>query len=376
MRIGIYANSLLSREHGGVEVYTDELVSRLPRFGREHDFCLYFNCFRRRHQAATDRFTRPGVHTHVCGIPGRLLEPLHLYLHVPVDWLAGKVDVMFYPSFVAPPQRSGRAVVTVHDLIPLSDPQFCEPHHIRYCKRRVPASLRRANAIIAVSAHTKELVEERFGLPAERIHCIPNGVHQRFRPPYDVQVADPTLSRYGIRGPYLLFVGTIEPRKNLVRLVQAFGRAAWGAVREHTLVIVGKPAWDTARVTAAIDGLGRGVRVLRPGHVDAEDLPALYGAATALLFPSLAEGFGIPALEAMACGCPVLTSAIPPLSELVADAALTVDPWDTDAIADGIRRLVENSELRQALRARGLRRAEDFSWDKTAAQTLAVLEAA
>jgi glycosyltransferase involved in cell wall biosynthesis len=200
-------------------------------------------------------------------------------------------------------------------------------------------------------------------------------VDERFRPPEDHQAATAVATRYGIHGPYFLFVGTAEPRKNLVRLVEAFGRAKSGPVREHTLVLAGKAGWGDAALRSAIARLDSAVRIFQPGYVAAEDLPALYGAATAFLFPSLVEGFGIPPLEAMACGCPVLASAAPALDEVVGDAGLLVDPWDVESIAEGIRRLGEEDELRETLKARGLRRAKEFSWDRTTAETLAVLEA-
>lgn len=375
MRIGVDASPLLTDRPGGIEVYLAELVTRMPRLSRGHEFRLCFNYNRPRHRQTVEHFCRHGAQARVCRIPPQIMWPMHWYLGLPVDWIYGRVDVMFYASFVALPQKRGRKVITAHDLIPLTHPEFCEPHHVQEFQARVPSSLRGADAVIVVSAYTGAVVQERFGLPADRIHCIPNGVHEKFCPPEDPEAAAAATARYGIRSPYLLFVGTLEPRKNLVRLVEAFGRAARGAVRAHTLVLAGQPFWGDAALRAAIARLEAGVRVLLPGYVATDDLPALYGAATAFLFPSLVEGFGIPALEAMACGCPVLTSATPALREVVGDAALVVDPYDVDAMAEGIRRLVEEQDLRDTLRSRGFHRAKEFSWDRTAAETLAVLEA-
>ena len=375
MRIGVDANPLLTPRPGGIEIYLAELVTRMPRLGRGHEFHLYFNYCRSRNHATVMRFVQEGVRARICRIPPQILNPLHWRLGLPVDWLTGPVDVMFYASFVALPQNRGQKVVSIHDLIPLTHPEFCQPDHVRDFELRVPPSLNRADAVIVVSAYTGGLVQERFGLPADRVRCIPNGVHERFHPAEDVEGIQGVAARYGIQPPYLLFVGTMEPRKNLVRLVEAFGRTGSGPVREHTLVLAGKPVWGAEELHAAVARMGADVRIRMPGYVATDDLPALYAGATAFLFPSLVEGFGIPPLEAMACGCPVLTSATPALIEVVGDAAMTVDPHDTDAIAEGIRRLVEDRDLRDRLRTRGVRRAKEFSWDRTAAETLAVLEA-
>lgn len=376
MKIGIDANPLLTDGAGGIEVYLEELVRRMSRLDPRHEFRLFFNFGRGRHQGIVDRFDGPGVRPRVCRVPRRIMSVLQWHAGFPVDWLVGRVDVMFYPSFVALPQRRGRVVVTVHDLIPLTHPEFCEPHHVREFKLRVPPSVKRADTVIVVSSYTGQLVQDWFGIAPGRIRCIPNGVHERYRPPEDPGVPAAVAARYGIRGPYLLFVGTMEPRKNLVRVIEAFGCMHRKGFRDLSLVLAGKEFWGASAIRAAIERLGGQGRVLTPGYVAAEDLPALYSGATAFLFPSMVEGFGIPPLEAMACGCPVLTSATPALQEVVGDAAITVDPTDADAIAEGLCRLAEDSALRKALRSRGYCRAKEFSWDRTAAETLAALEAA
>lgn len=375
MRIGVDANLLLGSKPGGVESYLAELVTRMPRIRRDHEFRLYFNHFRSRHRPTVARFARDPVQARVCRIPCQILTLLQWHFGLPVDWVVGRVDVMFYPSCFVLPQRSGRVVVTVHDLIPITHPELCESDHVRNFQARVPASLARADAVVVVSAYIGMQVRERFGLPAERIHIIPNGVHERFRPLEEPMTVAAIKRKYGIWGPYLLFVGTMEPRKNLLRLIEAFRQANRGAVRDHALVLAGKPAWGSAELQQALARVAPEARILLLEYITVDDLPALYSGATAFLFPSLAEGFGIPPVEAMSCGCPVLISDIPALREVTRGAALSVDPADVDAIAEGIRRLVEDVSMREALKARGLCLAKEFSWNRTAAETLRVLEA-
>lgn len=375
MRIGVDCAFLLRQPYTGVQTYLAEMITRMPRIGRGHEFRLCFNYIHPRHRATVNRFARSGVRARVCRVPPQIMDRLYWQFGVPIDWVYGRVNVMFYPVFVGLPQRRGRTVVTVHDLFPLTHPTMYPPEEVRGFEAGVRPSVERADAILVISTYTGQVVQDRFRIPPERIHCTPMGVHERFRPPEDPEAAATVAAHYGIRRPYLLYVGTLEPRKNLPRLVEAFGRAARGEVREHTLVLAGKPCRDEAAIRSAVARLDPNVRVMLPGYVATEDLPALYGAATAFLFPSLVEGFGIPALEAMASGCPVLTSTAPAVCEVVGGAALTVDPYEVDAIAEGIRRLVEDEGLRESLRTRGLSRAKEFSWDRTAAETLAVLEA-
>lgn len=374
MRIGIDANPLLTDSPGGIEVYLAELTSRMPRISRNNEFLLYFNYLRNRNRAKVEQFTRNNVRARVCRIPPQILLPLQRWFHIPVDLITGIVDVMFYPSFVVLPQKKGRAVVTVHDLIPLTHPEFCEALQIREFRARVPISVKRADAVIVVSAYTGRLVQELFGISSDRIHYVPNGINGCFRPLEESEATEAALDRNGIKKPYFLFVGTMEPRKNLVRMVKAFGQAIRKAAKNYTLVLAGKPAWGIEKLHATIAQLPAGVKVILPGYISEKDLPALYSRATGFLFLSLVEGFGIPPLEAMACGCPVIVSKTPALCEVAGNAALTVEPENIDGIADGIRKLIENEKMREVLRKRGFKRAKMFSWELCAEKTLKVLE--
>lgn len=206
----------------------------------------------------------------------------------------------------------------------------------------------------------------------DKVSVIPIGVSALFRCA-EAEETSAVLERYGIRRPYILYLGSSEPRKNLRRLVEAFAQLnAWA--QEWTLVIAGSQSWQTAPLMATIQHLKLEQRLQFPGAIADRDLPALYRGADLFVFPSLFEGFGLPVLEAMACATPVVTSTVSSLPEIVGDAGILVDPYDTSAIAAGMRRLLEDRGLAFELAARGVARARRFTWERTARETAAVYE--
>jgi glycosyltransferase involved in cell wall biosynthesis len=234
----------------------------------------------------------------------------------------------------------------------------------------MPLFCRRATHIIAVSEQSKRDVGDAYGIVPGKVTVIHEAADPRFRPQAAEAVAA-VRARYGLPGRYLLFVSTIEPRKNLPRLLEAFERVHAAGLTD-ALVIVGKRGWLYEDFFAALERSPVREAVLLPGFVPDVDLPAVYAGAQALAFPSLYEGFGLPVLEAMACGTPVVCSNTSSLPEVAGDAALLVDPGDTDAIAEALGCLLTDPGLSQELRARGLEQAGRFSWHRAACETLDV----
>ena len=374
MLIGFDANPLLSTRPSGIEVYATELARLMPAVAPQHRYRLYFNYLRPRNDARVASFEAPGVEIRTCRIPTQIVEPLHRHAGLPVDWLAGKVDLMFYPSFVAQPQRHGRIVVTVHDLIPLTHPEFHKSRYVREFAKLVPPSVQRADAVIAVSHYAARALTDVLGVKQQRIHVVPNGISERFRMAIDGAIVTATARRYGIDGPYVLFVGTREPRKNLSRLLRAFGTMKPELRRHYRLALAGNASWDEPAIMAATAELPNDCRLIRLGHVAEADLSALYRGASLFCFPSLVEGFGIPPVEAMASGCPVLAADIPTLREVLGDAAQWVDPFSIEDLRDGLQRLLEDAALAGNLRERGFLQAAQYSWARTARETVSVFE--
>ena len=287
-------------------------------------------------------------------------------------------DVVHFPANVGPLLAMDGAVLTVHDLSFLRGPQWYRRNRAAYYRYAVRRSARLAARVIVDSQATAADVIGLLGVPEDRIDVVPLGVGHEFRCGYHAQTgfgrgAPPPLQtdvreRYRLPERFFLFVGTLEPRKNLVRLIDAFTRIA--AECEYDLVLAGRDGWKVAPMRAAAAASPHAHRIHFPGFVADEDLPAVLSAAHALVWPSLYEGFGLPPLEAMACGTPVVTSNTSSLPEVVGDAALQVDPNDLEALADAMRAVATDAALRDNLVEKGAHRAAQFTWDRTAQLTL------
>lgn len=270
------------------------------------------------------------------------------------------------------PLRSVPTVLTVHDLIFRRLPEHHKSLNRWYLNAALPLYCRRATHIIAISQCTRRDLIASYQIDPEKISVIHEAADPRFEPQPPERVAA-VRQRYNLPERYLLFVGTIEPRKNLTRLLHVFERLHREKLTDG-LVIVGKRGWLYGDFFAELERSPAGERVILPGYVPDEDLPAVYAGAQALAFPSLFEGFGLPAVEAMATGTPVACSGTSALPEVVGGAALTFDPTSQEAIASALRRLLTEPGLRRELAERGLERAARFSWDRVAAETEGVYE--
>lgn len=285
-------------------------------------------------------------------------------------------DLLHSPYFASPLNPSIPTVVTVHDVIPILLPAYRDALHTRLYMQLVARAARQAKAVLTVSQASKEDIVSTLGIPAERIHVTYNAVDASFTPVSDQSVLDGVRDSYGIGGDFLLYFGGFDRRKNVDRIVQAYATARTRFGKPHQLVIagsmhlVGHRLYPDPRPLVAKLDLERDVVVT--GRISEDEKAVLYSAATVFVFPSLYEGFGMPVLEAMACGTPTITSNVSSLPEVAGDAALLVEPTSVEAIAEAMVRAVNESGLREDLRARGLQRAKQFSWEESAARTLEV----
>jgi len=288
-------------------------------------------------------------------------------------------DLAHVPYFGSPLAPSVPTVVTVHDLIPMLLPAYRGSFLVRAYTRLVATAAQRAAAIITDSECSKRDSVRVLGIPAARVHAIPLAAEPRFRPVEDTSIREAVRRRYNLPDEFILYLGGFDQRKNIATLIQAFAQFATRNSQFTTrLVLAGElPRHDTTFTPdprRLAHAAGMADRVVCIGDVSEEDKPALYSLATLFVYPSLYEGFGLPVLEAMACGTPVVTSKAASLPEIVGDAGLMVAPTDGEALAEAMAQLWRDADLRRDLARRGLERARGFTWQKTAQATLAVYE--
>lgn len=290
---------------------------------------------------------------------------------------AERVDLLHSPYFASPLYPNVPTVVTVHDVIPLVLPRYGSSLHVRAYVKLVSAAARRARALITVSESSKRDIVRALGIPADRIHVIYNATDRSLGPVYDSSALEGVRDAHGIAGEFLLYFGGFDVRKNVERILRAFQAARPSFQRPCQLVLAGSlnlvgqhPLYPDPRTL--IQQLGLDGQVIVTGRISEEEKPLLYSAATAFVFPSLYEGFGIPVLEAMACGAPVITSNVSSLPEVAGNAALLVDPTSVEDLAAAMVRLFNDGTLRDELRRKGFQRAGQFSWEDSALRTLQV----
>jgi glycosyltransferase involved in cell wall biosynthesis len=306
----------------------------------------------------------------------RLLPGLATLGNVFVPLLARRLnlDIIHDPTGITPflfGAADARTVVTVHDVFPWSCPGTSTLLDTLIYRHWLPHLLPRVRAVITVSQHSLRDIQHYLGLLPQRLHVIPYGISARFHPlPPDV-VEVHLRKRLGLSKPYILYVGALTIRKNVESALQAFALLE-NRFSHLCFVLAGPRTWKKTAVEDTIQRLGITDRVILPGPLTDTDLPALYSGADLFVFPSLYEGFGLPPLEAMACGIPVVCSNAASLPEVVGDAAVTVDPYDVEGLAEAMHRVLTDADLREELREKGLERAKQFTWERTARETVAV----
>lgn len=369
MRVAIDIQSLLRRKTGvGHALY--DLIEALAALHAPDEFTAFYFSRRRNHIGLPfchERF----LERRIGFPPGRLLSALWKKLPFPaVDRFLDGADLYHFPDFVARPVKRGKVVVTVHDLSFARLPETVEPKNRAYLAKKVPASLERADAVIAVSDFTRRELEDLYPASRGKVHVIHHGVRRLFRADPDEEPR-PEPWAHGVPGRYVLAVGTIEPRKNLDLLLDAMRIVRRDpALVDIALVIAGGRGWLADETQARLQAEEQAGRLIRVGYVSDTVLHRLYWGALALAFPTKYEGFGLPALEAMACGLPVVCSNVASLPEVVGDAAILVEEPSAEAFADALRRLFADETLAADLRRRGLERAAAFTWENAARKTL------
>ncbi len=362
MLIGVDASRATRTQRTGTETYSAELVRRLPDFLRGHRIRFYAPT-----PPDDDLTSATGA------AEWRVMPFPRLWTHarLSLEMARNAPDVLFVPAHVIPLVHPRRCVVTVHDLGYLAYPQTHPAFSRWYLTVSTRWNVRVAAHVIADSQATRRDLHAHLHVNPAKVSVVYPGYDaQRFQPVRDERRIEQARAKYGIGERYVLYLGTVQPRKNLARLVEAFARLDAPTTE---LVIAGRRGWLTDDLYRRAETLALGARLRFPGYIASEDVPALLTGAVAFAFPSLYEGFGLPVLEAMACGTPVLCSNATSLPEVAGEAALLVNPHNTDALGSALQRLLRDETLRCDLIARGFERVKRFSWDASVRQIAEII---
>ncbi|MCX6817083.1 MAG: glycosyltransferase family 1 protein [Candidatus Beckwithbacteria bacterium] len=378
MLIGIDASRAFGKDKTGTENYSKEIIEailKLPE-AKKHEFILY---------------VRNPIRSDLAGLQGRTLQVKEINWKMlwtqgglALELLKNPVEVLWVPAHTLPVIRNPKikTVVTIHGLEYEFLPQYYQFPQKLWLNKSTEYAVKQADRLIAVSAWTKKQLAARLGADEKKITVIHEGISPKFiNRQFSGEYLRQIRYKYSLPGKYILFVGTVQPRKNLVRLIEAFSKLITHPVCGHLphrvwngdLVIVGKLGWMYEEILAAPKKYKVEKRVKFIGRVAEADLAAVYKMAQVFVYPSLMEGFGLPILEALALGIPVITSDRGALPEVAGEGALIINPEKTEEITQAIRLVLENDELRQGLIEKGLRQVKQFSWEKAARETLEIL---
>ncbi|MGN6384759.1 MAG: glycosyltransferase family 4 protein [Verrucomicrobiota bacterium] len=368
MKIGIFV-ACLGRNDAGPETYERELISHIAASPKGHEYHVY--CFTpNANRAVPGKGEHLRAHTLWPGI-----RPVAASITLPLMLLRHGIDV-YHATFVPSPIQSARAVFTMHDVSPFTHPQFYPGNIRRRLAPLIQRGLSSAEVIICVSENCRQTTEELFGIEPSRLKVVPHGVSNDFKPMDRAEALDRVKQKFQIEAPYILYVGKLEARKNISRLLRGYQQFRQETGLPHKLVLAGRRFWDLHDIDNTIASLGIKQDIIELGYVPDGELVPLYSGAEAFLFPSLWEGFGFPIAEAMKCGAPVITSNVSCLPEVAGGAAELVNPEKTEEIAAALAKVLGNETLRQDMIRKGLVQSARFTWESTARKTIEAYEAA
>lgn len=375
MKIG-FDITALSMPRTGIGQYQYNLLQTLFKIDRKNNYHLYAFNLRDNAKYADLNFKTPhqNVSMKAHTIPQRLITAWWLAVRYPyLEHITEPCDVYQISEICQQPTKK-KTVAFIHDLTTIHFPKYHIVKNKLLYHFRFKNIKKHADAVLTNSNHTKEDIIKHLGIPAKKIHVTYFGTHERFKPVQDNAELMKVRAQYGIKNPYICYVGTIEPRKNIRNLLQAFKKLKDTKNIPHKLLLVGKDGWFFEEIYKAIGTLGLEDDVIRTGFVPDKDIPYLLSGSECFVYPSFYEGFGLPVLEALACGAPTVTSRISSLPEVGGDAVKYIEPNDPSDIAEKILEFIGSPDERRLYAERGIKRARQFSWERCAKQTLKVYQ--
>ena len=364
MRIGIDFHSA-EREGSGNYTYIRNLVDSLIKIDHENEYFLYVTNIKYPYYEQFKKIRN----VRLC-----LTKSNNPFIRIPILGMRtfiDKIDVL-HVQYIASPFHRGKLIVTIHDISFLHFPECFRKFERFRQKVLIPINIKKADKILTVSKYSREDIIKSYNVLPQTIEFTYNGVKPIFKPLEGLTKANEALKHYGISGKFIFFVGRIDARKNISSLMKAFMLLKQKKQIPHQLVISGKEDFLPRQIQEEIEISQYRKDIIFTGYLQATYLPLFYNLADVFVYPSLYEGFGLPCLEAMSCGCPVVSSNISSIPEIVNGAGLLIDPLDTEELAIAIHRVISNPKLREELKEKGLKQANQFSWDNTAQKTLEV----
>lgn len=376
MKIGIDANWAIY-EKAGIGKYSENLIRNLLQEDKKNEYVLFLNFFRNRKERLKDikkltKDSRAKVSIEFSPIPAKIKQWLAL-TSFPIRKLFKSPIDLFYSPYPAGIAKSGwkKQVVTIYDLTFLKFPEHRGSKISSYYLKTTKQAIENCQKIIAISASTKNDLVKMLKVDPDKIKVIYPSVDENFKPIKDTGKTKKIINKYLSQDQeFILSVGTLEPRKNLVRLIKAYALLPIAIKNKYKLVLVGGSGWNNSDIFKTINDLNLKDKIIKLGYVEQSDLPYIYNAAAVFVYPSLYEGFGLPPLEAMACGVPVITSEVSSLPEVVGSAAKLVNPKSEKEIAEELKNVLKSGKIQLEMKIKGIEQAKKFSWEKTAKETI------
>ena len=374
MRIGINTLFLIPGKHGGTETYLRNLLLNLAKIDKANDYIMFTN----RENSGSFGIRQDNFLEVLCNFSARYKSLRVFWEQVVLPIMAGrhKIDVLHFPAYVSPVVNlfGTKLVVTIHDMMYRYYPENYPRGQLLYFRYFIPASARRAEMIITVSKNTKKDIIKFLKVPERKVRVTYEAHDKRFSNNLSVSEKNRIKKKYNLPDRFILSVASFNPQKNIDTLVRSFSLIKKTYNLSSQLVLVGMKLSYYSKIISVIEKLKLDKDVLFIGYVSDNDLPYLYSLANIYAFPSFFEGFGLPPLEAMACGCPVVASNATSIPEVVGDAGILIDPHNIEKMAEAIYKVLINDNLRKDLIRKGFERVKQFSWEKTAKETLKVYE--
>ena len=369
MKIALDARGANWYSGTGIGTYTSHIVKYLLKNDKDNSYLLYW-CGMNYNELNYDNLT--------VSIASKKHHRFFEETFIPVNLKKRNIDIYHVPQngIGLPSQKSCIYISTIHDLIPYVMPETVGRSYLKKFISQMPEIIDNSKMIITVSEFSKMDIMKIFNVPEDLIKVTPLAAENDFKPMDKVEVGKYLKSKYNITFPYILYIGGFSPRKNVKSILIAFSRVYKNLSKDFKVVIVGQSKDEHAYLIKLCESLEIIDKVIFTGYTPYEDLPYFYNGASLFVYPSFYEGFGLPPLEAMSCGTPVITSNVSSIPEVVGDAAVLINPFDTEELKNAIGKILEDENLQNTLSLSGLNRAKDFSWEKTAQKTLEIYKEA